>query len=147
MTNLLGKAIALAAQAHQEQLELSGVPYILHPLRMMFAVETEEERMAAILHDVVEDTPWTLEQLRAEGFPPAVIEAVDCLSRRESETYAEFIERAARNPIARRVKLADLEDNMDIRRLPTVDEKDCKRLLKYHRAWRRLKTGVQPDAD
>ncbi len=131
-------AIALAVQAHRGQKDRAGAPYILHPLRMMFRVETDAEKMAAVLHDVVEDTDRTLDDLRAEGFPEDVVAAVDHLTRRESESYEEFVRRAAAHPVARRVKIADLEDNMDVRRTGTVTEKDVERLTRYHRAWRSL---------
>jgi len=131
----LAKAIAIAAQAHQEQLDKAGAPYILHPLRMMLRMSSETEMTAAILHDVVEDTAWTLDQLRQAGFSAEVVQAVECLTHRDQETYEEFIARVRTNAIARKVKLADLEDNMDMRRLSTVTEKDTQRLHKYHRAW------------
>ena len=131
-------AIALAVQAHRGQKDRAGAPYILHPLRMMFRVETDAEKMAAVLHDVVEDTAWTLDGLRAESFPEEVVAAVDHLTRRGDESYEEFVRRAAAHPVARRVKIADLEDNMDVRRTGTVTEKDVERLTRYHRAWRSL---------
>lgn len=131
----LAKAIAIAAQAHQAQLDKAGAPYILHPLRMMLRMSSETEMTAAILHDVVEDTAWTLDQLRQAGFSAEVVQAVECLTHRDQETYEEFIARVRTNAIARKVKLADLEDNMDMRRLSTVTEKDTQRLHKYHRAW------------
>ena len=134
----LEDAISLAVQAHRGQKDRAGAPYILHPLRMMFRVETDAEKMAAVLHDVVEDTAWTLDGLRAEGFPEDVVAAVDHLTRRESESYEEFVRRAAAHPVARRVKIADLEDNMDVRRTGTVTQKDVDRLTRYHRAWRSL---------
>jgi (p)ppGpp synthase/HD superfamily hydrolase len=131
----LGKAIAIAAQAHQEQYDKAGAPYILHPLRLMLRMRSEMEMMAAILHDVVEDSDWTLDKLRQAGFPDEVVQAVECLTHRDGETYEEFIERVRVNAIARKVKLADLEDNMDIRRLSAVTERDTQRLHKYHAAW------------
>jgi (p)ppGpp synthase/HD superfamily hydrolase len=91
--------------------------------------------MAAVLHDVVEDTEWTLERLRAEGVPEAVLEAVECLTRRKDESYEEFIARVRKNRIAHEVKIADLEDNMNILRLSEVGRTDMERLEKYHRAW------------
>lgn len=130
----LGRAIAIAAQAHQEQRDKAGAPYILHPLRMMAQLRGEPEMIVAVLHDLIEDTPWTLEQLRAEGFSEDVLTAIDCLTRRDDESYEAFIERAGGNPLARRVKLADLEDNMDLRRIAEVADKDLERLRKYHRA-------------
>lgn len=137
----LEDAIALAVKAHAGQVDKVGQPYILHPLRVMFAVEGEAARMAGILHDVVEDTDVTFDQLREMGYSEEVIEALDCLTRREDETYAEFVERARVNPMARQVKIADIEDNMDIRRLHEVTEDAMSRLQRYLKAWRRLKEG------
>lgn len=134
----LEAAIALAVGAHRGQKDRAGAPYILHPLRVMFRVETDAEKIAAVLHDVVEDTGWTLDALRAEGYPEEVVEAVDHLTRRDGESYGEFVRRAAAHPVARRVKIADLEDNMDVRRTGNVTEKDVERLTRYHRAWRSL---------
>ena len=135
----LEDAILLAAQAHRGQRDKNGQPYILHVLRVMLRVETEDERMAAVLHDVVEDTPHTLDELRALGYPDAVVAAVDGLTRRPGETYQAFVARVAAHPIARRVKLADLEDNMDVRRLADVTDADAARIQRYLAAWRALK--------
>lgn len=137
--NMLEQAIALAVTAHAGQKDKVGAPYILHPLRLMCRMETDEERMAAVLHDVVEDTNHTLADLRAKGFPDAVIAAVERLAKREGETYEQFIERVIPDRIASRVKLADLEDNMNVLRLPQVQEKDRERLNRYLNAWNRLK--------
>jgi (p)ppGpp synthase/HD superfamily hydrolase len=130
----LERAIALAAEAHAGQFDKVGQPYILHPLRVMLAVSSLEERMAAILHDVVEDTAWTLDGLRGEGFPPAVIEAVGLLTKSDGDVYEEYVARIRANEMARRVKLADLADNSDLSRLSTVTEKDRLRLEKYAKA-------------
>jgi (p)ppGpp synthase/HD superfamily hydrolase len=132
----LERAIALATRAHEGQVDKAGAPYILHPLRMMLAVDTPEARMAAVLHDVVADTDLTLEQLRAEGFPMAVIEAVEALTKRPEEEYDydAFIRRVAPNPLARAVKLADLRDNCDLSRIAQPTEKDLRRVEKYQRA-------------
>lgn len=135
----LEKAILIAGQAHQGQKDKAGAPYILHPLRMMLQMETETEQIVAVLHDVVEDTAWTLEGLRREGFSEEVIAAVDCLTRRTDESYEAFIERARGNPIARQVKLADLADNMDMRRIGVLTDKDTARFKRYHQAWVRLR--------
>jgi (p)ppGpp synthase/HD superfamily hydrolase len=132
---LLEKAIAIAVTAHRGQKDRSGAPYIFHPLRVMNRVMTTSEKTVAILHDVVEDTDWSFEKLRREGFPPAVIEALRCVTKREGEDYEDFVKRSASNSLARRVKLADLEDNMDIRRLPKLTEDAKERLQKYLRAW------------
>ncbi len=138
----LETAIGIAVQAHRGQRDRAGAPYILHPLRMMFRVQTEAERMTAVLHDVVEDTDWTLQALREHGFPDEVVDAVDHLTPRERESYDDFVTRAAAHPVARRVKLVDLEDNMDVRRTGTLDQDDVERLGRYLRAWRRLTHDV-----
>ena len=135
----LEDAIALAVEAHRGQRDKAGQCYVLHPLRLMLRVDTEPERMAAVLHDVVEDTPYTLERLRALGYPEEVLGALDCLTRREGETYEAFIERIRPHALARRVKLADLEDNMDVRRLTSFSDRDAERLARYRAAWSRLK--------
>src|SRR4051794_9322629 len=139
MTPTLEDAIALAVEAHRGQKEKAGQPYILHVLRVMFRLETEYEQMAGALHDLVEDTPYTLDDLRRLGYPDPVIVAVDCLTRREDESYEQFVERAGAHPIARHVKLADLEDNMDVRRLPAVTERDRERLDRYIRTRARIR--------
>ncbi|WP_342379166.1 HD domain-containing protein [Myxococcus stipitatus] len=135
----LEDAIALAVEAHRGQRDKAGQPYVLHPLRLMLKLETEEERTVAVLHDVVEDTPWTLERLRERGYPEAVLRALEGLTRREGESYEAFIERLRPDALARRVKLADLEDNMDVRRLTAVTAKDTERLARYRAAWARLR--------
>jgi (p)ppGpp synthase/HD superfamily hydrolase len=138
-TSTLEDAISLAVEAHRGQRDKAGRPYILHPLRVMMRLETDEERTVAILHDVVEDTPWTLERLRERGYPAEVLAALDALTKREGETYEAFVERLRPNALARRVKLADLEDNMDVRRLAAVTPKDAERLARYRAAWARLR--------
>jgi (p)ppGpp synthase/HD superfamily hydrolase len=134
----LERAIAIAVEAHAEQKDKSGVAYILHPLRVMARVNSDTEKIVAILHDVVEDTDWTFEDLRQEGFSEEVIAALDCVTKREGETYEDFVKRSAVNTTARRVKIADLEDNMDIRRNESLTPKDLERYNKYLRAWRFL---------
>jgi len=131
----LADAIRLAVAAHHDQVDKVGQPYILHPLRVMFRLETEVERIVGVLHDVVEDTPHTLDGLRALGYPPEVIAALDGVTARPGESYEAFVARLAPNPIARRVKLADLEDNLDLRRLPELTDRDVERLRRYRRAW------------
>ena len=138
MTSQLERAITIATEAHCKQLDKAGAPYILHPLRVMSRFNSEAERIVAVLHDVVEDTDWTLERLSQEGFSAEVVQAVDCVTRREGESYDDFVKRSAANPLARRVKIADLEDNMDIRRLEAVIPKDAERLNKYLQAWKYL---------
>jgi (p)ppGpp synthase/HD superfamily hydrolase len=138
---VLDQAILIAARAHLGQTDRMGAPYILHPLRMMFRFKSETEMIVAVLHDVIEDNPdWDFDRLRQEGFSEEIIQAVDHLTRREQETYEEFVVRSSENPLARRVKLADLEDNMDLKRLNRLTEQDQARLARYHRAWLRLST-------
>jgi len=139
---MLDKAISIAAAAHSGQKDKYGSPYILHPIRLMLKVHSEEEMITAILHDVVEDTNWTLEGLEKEGFPHDIIEALDCLTRRDDETYDAYIERTASRPLARKIKLADLEDNMDLKRMKIIDSNAIERLARYHKAWIRLKQNV-----
>jgi (p)ppGpp synthase/HD superfamily hydrolase len=130
----LERAITIAAQAHAGQVDKAGAPYVLHPLRVMLRMNTDEERMVAVLHDVIEDSDWTLDRLRAEGFPEAVLEAIESVSRRPEETYEESVLRAGRSTIGRRVKLADLEDNSDLSRIAQPTETDRARIEKYRRA-------------
>jgi len=137
----LEKAISIATQAHMGQKDKAGAPYILHPLRVMMKMPTENEMITAVLHDVIEDTSCTVEMLRKEGFTNDILEALDCLSRKDSESYKEFIERVKQNPLAIKIKLADLEDNMDENRLGTLTEADTKRLDKYRNAHERLIYG------
>lgn len=137
MTDSLEDAIILACTAHRGQIDKGGAPYILHPLRVMLAVSGDERRIAAVLHDVVEDCgidPGTI----ADRFGDAVAQAVVALSRNEGEDYDAFVERCARNPIARDVKRADIGDNLDLSRLPTITPRDHERIAKYRRALDRL---------
>ncbi len=131
---MVERAVILATQAHEGQVDKAGAPYILHPLRVLARMTTTEEQTTAVLHDVLEDTPLTLEALASEGIPPVVLEALEHLTKREGEAYMDFIRRCAENPIARRVKLADLEDNMDLGRIAQPTEKDKARVEKYRQA-------------
>jgi (p)ppGpp synthase/HD superfamily hydrolase len=131
----LEHAIAIAAEGHAGQVDKAGEPYILHPLRVMLSCATEDERIVGVLHDVVEDCPgWTFERLRQEGFSDTVLAALDSVTNREGEAYEAFVERAAANPIGRRVKLADLRDNCDLGRISAPTERDLARIDKYRRA-------------
>lgn len=142
--NLIEKAIVLAVEAHAGQVDKQERPYILHPLRLMLQMETEEEMVTAVLHDVIEDTPITLAQLREMGFPETVLAALELLTHKTAETpYEEYIAAIQQNPLACKVKLADLSHNMDIRRLPTLTLKDWGRLEKYRRAWEVLSSVRQ----
>ena len=138
----LERAIEIAAQAHCGQLDKAGNDYIGHPLRVMAMGQTMEEKILGVLHDVVEDSAWTFEQLAAEGFSTRIIEALRCLTKLSpTEPYDKFIARIKHNPLAVAVKLNDLTDNMDIRRLPYLSDKDVKRLKKYLKAYKQL-TGT-----
>lgn len=142
----LEDAIALAMKAHLGQKDRVGEPYILHPLRVMFRLgwdAPEAARIAAVLHDVVEDTAIQLRDLRRLGYSEEVLAAVELLSRRPEDSYEQFIERVLPNSTARKVKRADLEDNMELRRLPTVTAKDLERLARYRSAWARIVAADQ----
>ena len=135
----LQRAIEIATQAHQGQFDKSGKDYIGHPLRVMEMGRTEDEKIVGVLHDVVEDTDWTFEALAEEGFSKEVIDALRCVTKlSDNENYDDFIERVKKNPLAVAVKINDLTDNMDIRRLPYLSDKDVKRLKKYLKAYKRL---------
>ena len=137
----LEKAISLAAEAHNGQKDKNDAPYILHPLRVMARVQSDTEKIAAVLHDTIEDTDYTIEKLREKGYSEQVLEAIDCLTKRDGEDYDKYLNRSISNPIAQKVKIADLEDNMDIRRFDVLKEEDLKRLNKYLRAWKCLTKG------
>ena len=138
MSNLQ-RAIEIATEAHKGQYDKAGNDYIGHPLRVMEMGTTENEKIVGVLHDVVEDTDWTFEALAAEGFSEEVIAALRCVTKlSENENYDDFIERVKKNPLAVAVKINDLSDNMDIRRLPYLSDKDVKRLKKYLKAYKRL---------
>lgn len=130
----LEKAIIIAAKAHEGQSDKAGEPYILHPLRIMLRLSSTEERVVAVLHDVVEDSDISLEDLRAEGFSEKIIEAIHSVTKEPGESYEDFINRALSNPIARRVKLVDLEDNSNLSRIKDPTDIDLKRIEKYRKA-------------
>lgn len=136
---ILDRAKAIATSAHEGQVDKAGKPYIEHPMRVMNMGKTVEEKIAGVLHDVVEDSDWTFEMLEKEGIPKDVMDALRCVTKlSEDENYDHFIERVKTNPLAVKVKLNDLKDNMDITRLGEVAEKDLGRLNKYIRAYRQL---------
>lgn len=138
MTATLEDAIVIAVEAHRRQRDKAGAAYITHPLRLMLQMETEPEQMVAVLHDVVEDSKMTLEGLRERGFSEQVVDAVDAVTARAGENYEDFILRAKPNPLARKVKMADLRDNMRMDRIAKLKPKDLQRLARYHRALRVL---------
>ncbi|RDL20758.1 MULTISPECIES: HD domain-containing protein [Pseudomonas] len=140
MTQTLERAIAIAATAHAGQVDKGGAPYILHPLKVMLRMTTLEERIVAVLHDVVEDCAISLDDLRKEGFSEEVLSAIESVTKAPGESYEDFVERAAQNPIGRVVKLADLEENSDLSRIASPSWEDLERIEKYRRAIGRLRS-------
>ena len=136
---ILDRAKAIATSAHEGQVDKAGKPYIEHPIRVMNMGKTMDEKIVGVLHDVVEDSEWTFEMLEKEGMPKEVVDAIKCVTKlSEDEDYDHFIARVKTNPLAVKVKLNDLKDNMDITRLGKVTEKDLPRLNKYIRAYKQL---------
>lgn len=131
-------AISVALQAHKEQLDKGGQPYILHPLAVMNRVESMEEKIVAVLHDVIEDSEVTLEELRGLGFSEEILTAIHLLTRSTEDSYEEFIEKTIMNRTARNVKIADIKENMNISRIKNPTQEDYNRLEKYRKALERL---------
>ena len=132
----LETAIALALKVHAGQFDKAGLPYILHPLRIMGKFNKEHEKIVSVLHDVVEDCSVTLEHLAQLGFSEEIIYAIDCLTKQDGEPYMDFIIRLANNKLAQTVKIEDIKDNLDITRLSiSLNEKDIARIKKYHEAY------------
>ncbi len=130
----LEDAILLAAKAHRGRKDKAGAAYILHPLRVMFRMKTKDEKIVAVLHDVIEDTKYTLEDLRKGGYSQKILQSLDYLTRPDGEEYEEFIKRVKHNPLARKVKIADIEDNLDLARIKKPKKRDFMRIEKYRRA-------------
>ena len=135
---LIETSLQIALRAYAGKTDKAGREYILHPLRVMAKMSTDLERSTALLHDVLEDSDITAEELLAEGIPAEVVEAVQCLTKREGEDYLEFVARTKQNRLARRVKIADIEDNIDVLRLSMLGASDLERIQRYHAAWRLL---------
>ncbi|KKW79703.1 guanosine-3',5'-bis(diphosphate) 3'-pyrophosphohydrolase [Acinetobacter sp. AG1] len=127
----LEQAISLAAKQHEGQVDKANAPYILHPLRVMLNVPTIEHKIVAVLHDILEDTETTIEDLYQFGFQQHIIDAIVALTKKQGETRLEAAQRARQNPIARVVKLADINDNMDLSRIQSPTVKDFERLKEY----------------
>lgn len=134
MEELLDKAIKLAEKYHEGQVDRGGKPYIGHPLRVMEGVETFEEKILAVLHDVLEDCDVSAEQLIEEGIPKELVEKLKILCKGKNEDYFQYINRITNDKATINVKLSDLRDNMDLNRLKQITEKDIKRLEKYKKA-------------
>lgn len=127
----LEKALEIAAKAHAGQLDKAGQPYILHPLQVMLRVSGSEARIAAVLHDVVEDSDYTLTDLKNAGFSETVLSAVEALTKQAGENRIQAAKRAAADPLARIVKLADNAENMNLARIPNPTHEDFARLQEY----------------
>lgn len=140
----LERAIEIAKQAHAGQVDKGGADYISHPLHVMEMCETEEEKIVGILHDVVEDSDWTFEMLEAEGFSQEIIDALKCVTKLSNdEAYDEFIKRVMRNELAMRVKVKDIEDNLDLSLITDVTHIDIERGAKYYAAHDKLTTILE----
>ena len=131
----LERAIEIAVQAHKGTSDKGGSPYILHPLAVMHNLDTDDEKIVGVLHDVVEDTQWTFEKLLDEGFSVTVVNALRSVTKQGGgEDYFDFIQRAKKNPLGRKVKIADIQHNMDVTRIKVISDKDATRLNKYKKA-------------
>ena len=141
--NLIETSLTIALKAHTGQTDKAGQAYILHPLRIMAKMDTEEEMAVALLHDVLEDSQFTAQDLLEADVPTQVVEAVQLLTKQDGEDYDTFIERILPNSLAAKVKKADIEDNLNLLRLQSLTEKDLQRVDKYHYAWHRLNSPRQ----
>lgn len=133
-TELTKKALKISFEAHKNQVDKSGMPYVYHPFHLAEQMDAEETVIVALLHDVVEDTDYTLEDIRAMGFSDSVIDALALMTHDKSVPYMDYVAKIKSNPIAKAVKLADLKHNSDLSRLSIVDEKAVKRVEKYTEA-------------
>jgi (p)ppGpp synthase/HD superfamily hydrolase len=141
--SLLQTAIAIAAKAHEGQIDKAGKPYLAHPLFVMENVNSIEEKIVAVLHDAVEDSELTLEQLTSEGFPEVIVKAIAAITKIEGEAYAAYLERVIANPIALRVKIADVTHNLDLRRIANPTEADFQRIAKYKKVLSQLRAALK----
>ncbi len=136
-------AIELAKIAHEGQVDKGGYPYINHPLRVMDNVETIEEKIVAVLHDAVEDSDLTLEDLKVAGFSDLIIEAIDAITKQKGEKRKDYLNRVMDNPIALKVKIADMTDNADISRIPNPTERDRERTRIYKKTILKLQKKLK----
>lgn len=142
---LLGKMIVIATNAHAGQFDRGGNPYILHPLRVMSYLKTDDEELMciALAHDVIEDTSVTYKDLREAGMTERIIAGIRALTKQPGQTYEEYKAGVFANQDAMRVKMCDLRHNTDIRRLKGVTEKDITRMAKYHAFYMELKAKLE----
>ncbi len=139
-TEMTKKAMKIAYNAHNGQMDKGGIPYIFHPYHLAEQMKTEETVITALLHDIIEDTPLTISWLREQGFSESVLEALTLLRHETDMPYMEYIQRLQNNKIACQVKLEDLKHNSDISRIDQMDDRDRKRLKKYKAAIAYLET-------
>ncbi|MFH2057652.1 MAG: GTP pyrophosphokinase [Pseudomonadota bacterium] len=133
---LLERAIEIAVKVHNGQIDKAGCEYILHPLRLMLKMKTQDEKILAVLHDAIEDTDLTIQNLKNEGFGERILNVLELLTRDKGKTtYEDYIKIIKTNPVATKIKIADLEDNMDLTRIKTIKEEDSLRIKKYNWAW------------
>ena len=140
--DILEISLQIALDAYKGQKDKAGQTYILHPLRIMEKMDTLEEKAAALLHDVIEDSDYTAQDLRQAGIPEHIVAAVEVLTKQPGEDYDHFIDRVLANDLARKIKIADIEDNINVLRLNSLGEKDLKRVAKYHRSWVKLQRSA-----
>ena len=133
-TDLTKKALKISFDAHKNQVDKSGMPYVYHPFHLAEQMDDEISTCVALLHDVVEDTDTTLDELKSDGFPDEVIEALSLMTHNDDVPYLDYVRAMKDNPIARKVKLADLAHNSDLSRLEIVDDKALERVNKYKQA-------------
>ncbi len=131
---MLELALSIATKAHRGQFDKVGIDYIEHPIFVASQVDSEEEKAVALLHDVIEDSSVTAEELLNAGLPETVVTAVQILSKKKGQDYQTYLKTVKSNPLARAVKLADLKHNSDLSRLETITDKDLEGLEKYKKA-------------
>ncbi|GAB2876280.1 GTP pyrophosphokinase [Microbulbifer echini] len=137
----LDTAIMIANKAHFGQKDKSGKPYILHPLRLALKMSSQEEQIVAVLHDVLEDSSTSVEDLKSYGFSRRVVDALACLTKQDGESYMDYIEKIKGNNLAAKIKMCDLQDNLDVTRLKLLGESDLRRVKKYYDAFSYLRAS------
>lgn len=138
MTNIIETSLEIALAAYKGQTDKAGKTYILHPLRLMAKMTTEDEMCVALLHDAIEDSDVTAQDLLDKGLPAHIVDAVVLMTHQDDESYDAYIVKIKTNPLAAIVKKCDIEDNINVLRLDALSDKDITRIKKYHRAWKQL---------
>ncbi len=136
--DIISESLRIARIAHKNQRDKAGSEYILHPLRLMMQMKTEDDMVIALLHDVLEDSNYTADALYAEGIPLRIIEIVSILTRKPNESYSEYINRILQNKQASKIKKIDIEDNLNLLRLSSIKKQDFDRIKKYHKTWNKI---------